>query len=89
MQAYLKTAMPFYGVKKPSRLPIERDLAKRYKPACADEYAAHVAELWACPPPRGEVPRAGARSKVEVFHSAELAGTLSPPSQRGRPVGLR
>jgi 3-methyladenine DNA glycosylase AlkD len=46
MQAYMKTTMPFYGVKKPDRAPIEREMAKRYVPTTQKEYEAGVLALW-------------------------------------------
>ena len=33
MAAYMKTDMPFYGVQKTSRVPIARELKKRFPPA--------------------------------------------------------
>lgn len=49
MQAYMKTDMPFYGVKRPERRPIERDLARRFPPAGATAYRRNVLRLWNLP----------------------------------------
>jgi len=49
MQAYMKTDMPFYGVPKPLRAPIARELKKRFPPSTAIEYRQHVSDLWALP----------------------------------------
>lgn len=49
MQAYLKTDMPFFGVKRPARKPIARETKKRFAPANAAEYEAGVSALWRLP----------------------------------------
>lgn len=49
MQAYMKTSMPFVGVPKPLRVPIERDLGKRFAPASSAQYSELVLELWSSP----------------------------------------
>ncbi|MEW5850230.1 MAG: DNA alkylation repair protein [Myxococcota bacterium] len=46
MAAYMKTDMPFHGVKKPERLPVLRELKKRYAPADARAYEETVLALW-------------------------------------------
>ena len=46
MQAYMKTDMPFYGVKKEGRAPILRDLVREFRPDSADTYRALVLALW-------------------------------------------
>lgn len=46
MQAYLKTDMPFYGVANPVRLPIFREMVKRFVPANRREYEAGIRALW-------------------------------------------
>ena len=46
MQAYLKTDMPFYGVANPARLPIFREMVKRFAPANRREYEAGIRALW-------------------------------------------
>ncbi|HEX2420755.1 MAG TPA: DNA alkylation repair protein [Acidimicrobiia bacterium] len=49
MQAYMKTDMPFYGVPKPARLPIARELKRRFPPADAGQYRRNVLALWNLP----------------------------------------
>lgn len=49
MQAYMKTGMPFYGVQKPERTPILRELKTRYRPGSRQEYEELVLALWALP----------------------------------------
>lgn len=46
MAAYMKTDMPFYGIQKPDREPIYRQLAKEFAPANHDEYAEVIREIW-------------------------------------------
>ena len=46
MAAYMKTKMPFYGVQKPDRLPIIRELRDNFAPADQKEYEAAVLALW-------------------------------------------
>lgn len=46
MAAYMKTEMPFYGVQKPDRLPIIRELRDNFAPSSQDEYEAAVLALW-------------------------------------------
>jgi 3-methyladenine DNA glycosylase AlkD len=49
MAAYMKTSMPFYGVKKPDRVPIHQQMKKRFAPANRREYEAGVRALWRLP----------------------------------------
>jgi 3-methyladenine DNA glycosylase AlkD len=46
MQAYMKTAMPFYGVQKPVRAPILRALISEHPPSSRAEYERLVLGLW-------------------------------------------
>ena len=46
MAAYLKTDMPFYGVQKPLRLPLYRDIKQRFELSSRREYEASVLALW-------------------------------------------
>lgn len=46
MAAYMKTKMPFYGVQKPDRLPIIRELRDNFAPSTQTEYEAAVLALW-------------------------------------------
>ena len=49
MAAYMKTEMPFYGVKRPGLVPILRDLTARWRPDTGAEYRAIVERLWSLP----------------------------------------
>lgn len=49
MQAYMKTDMPFHGVKKPERQPIRKEAKKRFVPASHEEWTSGIAALWALP----------------------------------------
>ena len=49
MQSYMKTAMPFYGVQKPGRVPIVKHLVREYPPQSRREYEDLVLALWALP----------------------------------------
>ena len=49
MARYMKTDMPFYGVKTPERRPIAAELARRWVPATHGEYEALVIGLWRQP----------------------------------------
>jgi 3-methyladenine DNA glycosylase AlkD len=49
MQAYLKTDMPFYGVKTPPRRVMVRDLGKAFLPATQADYDKKIKALWALP----------------------------------------
>ena len=49
MAAYMKTEMPFYGVPKPGRFPIVRELKERFAPVDADDYRHKVLSLWVLP----------------------------------------
>ncbi len=46
MAAYMKTDMPFYGVQKPDRMPILREMKRSFKPASSKEYTEAVLALW-------------------------------------------
>lgn len=49
MAAYMKTKMPFYGVQKPDRVPILREIKKQFKPADQRAYTDSVLSLWTQP----------------------------------------
>ncbi len=49
MAAYMKTDMPFYGIKKPERVPLFRQLRDTFPPSTAAEYKQLVEALWAEP----------------------------------------
>lgn len=46
MAQYMKSAMPFYGVQKPDRIPIFRQLSRDFAPTCQSEYIKIVETLW-------------------------------------------
>lgn len=46
MAAYMKTTMPFYGVKNPERVPICRAIKKQFRPSTRKQYEAGVRALW-------------------------------------------
>lgn len=46
MAAYMRTNMPFYGVQKPDRIPILRQIKKDFKPFSFEEYRSAVLALW-------------------------------------------
>jgi 3-methyladenine DNA glycosylase AlkD len=46
MAAYMKTTMPFYGVQKPDRLPVFKELTSKFRPSTQKEYEANVLSLW-------------------------------------------
>jgi len=45
----MKTNMPFYGVQKPDRLPIIKELRDNFAPESQEEYATNVLSLWQHP----------------------------------------
>jgi 3-methyladenine DNA glycosylase AlkD len=49
MAAYMKTSMPFYGVAKPDRDLIHRELKKRFPVSSQQEYKRAVIGLWKLP----------------------------------------
>ncbi len=46
MAQYMKSAMPFYGVQKPDRIPIFRQLSRDFAPTCQSQYIKIVETLW-------------------------------------------
>ncbi len=46
MAAYMKTTMPFYGVQKPDRVPIIREIKSEYAPSSFAEYRDALRSLW-------------------------------------------
>ena len=46
MAAYMKTAMPFYGVQKPGRAEIIRNIAAEMVPSNTAEYRSGIEALW-------------------------------------------
>jgi 3-methyladenine DNA glycosylase AlkD len=49
MAAYLKTDMPFYGIKTPMRVPAYREVRRQCKPTTDDEYGYAVRAFWQLP----------------------------------------
>jgi len=49
MAAYMKTEMPFYGVPKPGRVLIGREVKARFPPVDAEDYRRKVLALWGLP----------------------------------------
>jgi len=49
MAAYMKTDMPFYGVQKPDRVPIGRELLVRYPLETRQAYEQMITALWSQP----------------------------------------
>jgi len=49
MAAYMKTDMPFFGVKRPQRDPIFKEMMERHPVTTRREYEQGVRQLWARP----------------------------------------
>lgn len=49
MAAYMKTEMPFYGIQKPERIPVYKQIKTRFVPTDHKQYAGAVLALWALP----------------------------------------
>lgn len=49
MAAYMKTDSGFYGVQKPDRIPIFKEVKKNFKPSSRAEYEDAVRALWNLP----------------------------------------
>ena len=49
MAKYMKTDMPYYGVQKPARAEIAREVKKRFPPQSRRDYKSIVTTLWALP----------------------------------------
>ncbi len=47
MQAYMKTTMPFYGIQKPDRIPVYKEMKCHFAPANKAQYESAVRALWA------------------------------------------
>lgn len=46
MANYMKTSMPFYGVQKPDRVPIMREIKKNHAPQTKSQYEELILRLW-------------------------------------------
>jgi 3-methyladenine DNA glycosylase AlkD len=49
MAAYMKTGMPFYGIKKPDRVPVLRELDLLFPIESRADYASAIRSLWSQP----------------------------------------
>lgn len=49
MAAYMKTRQPFYGVQKPQRTLVARELRRRFPPGDQAGYGRNVLALWSLP----------------------------------------
>lgn len=64
MQAYMRTDMPFYGVQKPGRTEIVRQLRKDFAPTDRGKYEELAVSLWELP------------HREEKYLSLAMAGTF-------------
>src|SRR5271170_5771190 len=46
MAQYMRTTMPFYGIQKPERLPVYRQLKKKFPPETLKQYEQNILALW-------------------------------------------
>jgi hypothetical protein len=67
MAAYMKTSMPFYGVKKPDRVPIHQQMKKRFAGEPSRVRGRSEGALEAAPP-RGKVRRHRVCSSKRRLH---------------------
>lgn len=49
MAKYMRTTMPFYGIQKPERVPIYRQIKKNFAPGSAEQYKENILALWNLP----------------------------------------
>lgn len=49
MAAYMKTDMPFYGIQKPDRMPIYREMKKTFAAESQAQYEEGIKALWQLP----------------------------------------
>jgi 3-methyladenine DNA glycosylase AlkD len=71
MQAYMKTDMPFYGVQKPAREGILRDLVRDFPPSEAASYEQLVLVLWDLPHREEKYLALGVARRFEEFVTPE------------------
>ncbi len=67
MQAYMKTDMPFYGVQKPGRTPILRQVIADFAPSTYSEYEELVLALWGLPHREEKYLALGVAGKAKTF----------------------
>ena len=72
MAAYMKTDMPFYGVQKPGRTVILRQLVKEHIPAGQSEYERLVLGLWDLPHREEKYLALGVARHFKEFVTPEL-----------------
>ena len=88
MQAYMKTDMPFYGVQKPARAEILRDLVRSFPPRTGAEYEELVVALWQLPHREEKYLALGAARHFREF-VARGAPAVPGSDRGGRLVGPR
>lgn len=49
MARYMKTSMPFYGVQKPERESMYKEMRRRFVPSTREEYELGILSLWKLP----------------------------------------
>lgn len=73
MQAYMKSAMPFYGLKLPDVRSISRRVFEQSPPATCDEWRATILGLW-----RGARYREERYAALELLSAKRHSGCLTP-----------
>jgi 3-methyladenine DNA glycosylase AlkD len=71
MRAYMKTDMPFFGVQKPARAGILRDLVRDFPPRDRAEYEEMVVALWDLPHREEKYLALGVARHFEAFVTPE------------------
>ena len=69
MAAYMKTDMPFYGVAKPQRTPVYRELIARFVVREPQTYEALVSALWSEPHRETKYLAIAVARRWSAFHS--------------------
>ncbi|MCB9478221.1 MAG: DNA alkylation repair protein [Deltaproteobacteria bacterium] len=72
MAAYMKTTMPFYGVKAPERRAFEKRLKKEFAPADREAYEAAIRALWRRPHREEKYMAVAMASMFRQFHTPEV-----------------
>jgi 3-methyladenine DNA glycosylase AlkD len=73
MQAYMKSAMPFYGLKLPDVRSISRRVFNQSGPTTCDDWRATILELW-----RGARYREERYAALELLSRKQHRGCLTP-----------
>jgi 3-methyladenine DNA glycosylase AlkD len=71
MAAYMKTDMPFYGVQKPLRVAVYRDLFKRFPATSQRDYEANIRALWNLPMREDKYTALAYATKFKTFMTFE------------------